>query len=240
MRTLTSIILLLFASTVFGQSKIINIPTYKNYQNQVDTTLWFKWKSALAEKLELPNLQTSKDTFHFRFWTDIQVLDIWTFDNSTFFGLVTNYAQRYDPKLLKKGTHQVDTVFSNNIQLDSSIAKNIFQLLEKLNIVNIPSDDKIKGWQQGLDGTEYIIETSNKSQYDFKTYWTPSIFAKTTIEAKQIQTLVDKFYNDFKLYSYYEKLKLPKGMYKRDGVQGIKIRNLQDKNENKYSITDWF
>jgi len=183
MRKFTTTICLLFASAVFGQTKTINIPTYTSYQSKGDSTLWFKWKYSLAEKLELPNLQTSKDTFHFRFWTDIQALDIWTFDYATFFGMVTNYAQRYDSKLLKKGTYQVDKVFSNKIQLDSSEARNIFQLLDTLSIVNILTDDKIKGWQQGLDGREYIIETSNKSQYDFKTYWTPSIFADTIIEA---------------------------------------------------------
>jgi len=234
MRTLTSIICLVFASTVLAQTKIINIPTYLNYQNQIDTILWFKWKYSLAKKLELPNLQTSNDPFHLRFWTDIQAVDIWTIDHKIYFGTITNYAQRYDSKLFKKGTYQVDKIFSNRIQLDSSIARKIFYLLDTLNIVNIPTDDKIKGWQQGFDGTEYIIETLNERQYDFKTYWTPSIFADTLIEAKQIQTLVDKLYKDFKLSSYYDKLKLPKGNYKRNGIQGVKIRNYKNTN----SITD--
>ena len=64
MRKFTTIICLLFASAVFGQTKTINIPTYTSYQSKGDSTLWFKWKYSLAEKLELPNLQTSKDT-HF-------------------------------------------------------------------------------------------------------------------------------------------------------------------------------
>ena len=239
MRTLTSIICLIFASTVFGQTKIINIPTYTNYQNQVDTTLWFKWKFALAEKLELLNLQTSRDTFHFRFWTDIQALDIWTIDGSSYFGTVTNYAQRYDRKLYKKGIYQVDKVFSNKINLDSSKARQIYVLLDSLKIASIPTDDKIKGWQQGLDGTEYIIETSDKTHYDFKTYWTPSVFADKLIEAKQIKTFVDKLFGEFKIGSYYATLKLPEGNYKRDGIQGVKIRSSNDTYRNKNSITDW-
>ena len=239
MRVFISIIYLLFAGSIFGQIKIINIPTYKNYQNQTDTTLWFKWKYSLAEKLSLSNLQTSNDTFHFRFWTDIQALDIWTIDNSTYFGTVTNYAQRYDRKLYKKGIYQVDKVFSYKLNLDGSKARQIFHLLDTLNIVNIPTDAKIKGWQQGFDGTEYIIETSNKKQYDFKTYWTPSMFADTLIEAKQVQTLVDKLFKDFKIGSYYDKLKLPEGNYKRNGIQGVKIPTSNDNNGSKNSITDW-
>jgi len=240
MRTFISIIYLLFAGSVFGQTKIINIPTYKNYQNQIDTTLWYKWKYALGEKLALPNLQTSNEIFHFRFWTDIQALDIWTSDGNSYFGTVTNYAQRYNRKLYKKGIYQVDKVFSNKINLDSSKARQIYFLLDTLSIVNIPADDKIKGWQQGFDGTEYIIETSNKIQYDFKTYWTPLIFSDKLIEAKQIQTLVDKLFKDFKIGRYYDKLKLPEGNYKRDGIQGVKIHTSNDNNGNKSSITDWF
>jgi hypothetical protein len=239
MRAPILIIYLLCAGSAFGQTKIINIPTYKNYQNQIDTTLWFKWKDSLAEKLNLSNLQTSNDIFHFRFWTDIQAVDIWTTDSSTYFGTVTNYAQRYNRKLYSKGIYQIDKVFSNKINLDSSKARKIFNLLGTLNIVNIPTDDKIKGWQHGFDGTEYIIETSNKSQYDFKTYWTPSLFADTLIEAKQIQTLVDRLFNDFKIGSYYDKLKLRDGNYKRDGIQGMKIQTSNESNGNKSSITDW-
>jgi len=239
MRPFIFIIYLLFASSAFGQTKIINIPTYKNYQNQTDTTLWFRWKDSLAKQLNLSNLQTSSDIFHFRFWTDIQAVDIWTTDGNSYFGTVTNYAQRYNQKLYRKGIYQVDKVFSNKINLDSSKARNIFNLLDTLNIVGIPTDDKIKGWQQGFDGIEYIIETSNKRQYDFKTYWTPSLFADTLMEAKQIQTLVDKLFNDFKIGSYYDKLKLPDGNYKRDGIQGVKIQTSSEGNGNKSSITDW-
>lgn len=230
MRTFISIFYLLIAGYVFGQTKIINIPIFRNNQNLTDTSLWFKWKYSLAEKLSLSNLQTSNDTFHFRFWTDIQAVDIWTIDHNIYFGTVTNYAQRYNRKLFNKGTYQVDKIFSNKIQLDSSIARQIFYLLDTLNIENIPTDGKIKGWQQGFDGTEYIIETSNKRQYDFKTYWTPSMFADTLIEAKKIQIFVDKLYKDFKLSSYYNKLKLPEGNYKRNGIQGVKIRNYKNTN----------
>ncbi len=240
MRTFISIVCLIFTSCVFGQNKLINIPTYTNYQNQTDTTLWFKWKSLLAEKLALSNLQTSTDLFHFRLWTDIQAIDIWTADHKIYFGTITNYAQRYNRKLFDKGKYEIDKVFSNKIQLDSFEARQIFEIVDTLNILNIPTDNKIKGWQKGFDGTEYIIETSNQRQYDFKTYWTPSMFADTLIEAKEIQTLVDKLFKDFKIASYYDKLKLPERNYEREGIQGVRIRTSNDNNGSRNSITDWF
>ncbi|MBN8675305.1 MAG: hypothetical protein J0L56_14330 [Chitinophagales bacterium] len=230
---------MLFSSAVCGQAeKVINIPTYKNYKNEIDTTLWFKWKYDLAKQINLKNLQTSTDTFHFRFWTDIQTVDIWTIDHNSYFGLVTNYAQRYDDKLLRKGIFKIGKIYSNQMTLDSTKARQLFNTINKLSIVGIPTDDKINGWHQGFDGEEFLIETSTPTQYDFKTYWTPRIFADTLKEAKQIQTFVDYLYSDFKIYNYYQKLKLPKGSYQRNGVQGIEIKAPNQKSNGAKKITD--
>jgi hypothetical protein len=224
MRTFIFIGITFFGISVFGQQKIISVPTSKNYKNKIDTSLWFKWKHDLAKQINLKDLQTSTDTFHFRFWTDIQAIDIWTIDHNLYFGTVTNYAQRYDDKLLRKGIYKIGKVYSNQVALDSSKAKRLFNTIDKLSIISIPPDDKINGWRQGFDGEEFLIETSTPTQYDFKTYWTPRIFADTLKEAKQIQTLVDYFYTDLKIYNYYQKLKLPEGSYQRNGIQGIEIK----------------
>lgn len=225
MRAFIFIVTAFFFGSVYGQTeKVVTIPTYKTYKNEVDTTLWFKWKHDLAKQINLKDLQTSTDTFHFRFWTDIQAIDIWTINYNSYIGVVTNYAQRYDDKLLRKGIYKVGKVYSNQVILDSSKAKQLFNIIDKISIVDIPTDDKISGWQQGFDGEEFLIETSTPKQYDFKTYWTPRIFADTIKEAKQIQTFVDFLYKDFKIYDYYQKLKLPEGSYQRNGIQGIEIK----------------
>jgi hypothetical protein len=201
---------------------------------------YFKEKQSLAQKLSLVNLQTSGDTFHFRFWTEEQALDIWTTNHKSYAGQVTNYAQRYSSKLLRQGQYQVDTVFSNRIALDSSQARQIFQALQILAIAAIPSDDAIPGWNQGLDGTEYLIELTQKGQYSFKTYWTPYLFAASLPEAKKIQTLVDTLYQEYNLASYYQSLPTTSGSYKRNGIPGIQIRTVEEKKTFKHSIWDWF
>ena len=239
MRAYISIVMTIFITSVFGQtSKVISIPTYKNYKNEIDTTLWFKWKYALTKQINLKDLQTIADTFHFRLWTDIQAIDIWTLDHKIYFATVTNYAQRYANKLLRMGVYQIDKVYSNQINLDSSKARQLFVFIENLSIVSIPTDDKINGWRQGFDGEEFIIEISTPSQYDFKTYWTPRAFADTLKEAKKIQALVDYFYKSFKLYDYYQKLKLPEGSYQRNGIQGIQINTTNQDNFGARTITD--
>jgi len=228
-----------FISSVYGQTKkTVTIPTYKNYKNEIDTSLWFKWKYDLAKQINLTDLQSSTDTFHFRFWTDIQAIDIWTIDHNLYFGIVTNYAQRYDDKLLRKGIYKIGKIYSNQVNLDSAKAKQLYSIIHKLSIVDIPTDDKINGWGQGFDGEEFLIETSTPKQYDFKTYWTPRIFADTLKEAKQIQTLVDYFYNDLKIYNFYQKLKLPEGSYRRNGIQGIEIKSINQNIPGATKVTD--
>jgi hypothetical protein len=231
--------MILFVSSVYAQTeKSVTIPTYKNYKNEIDTSLWFKWKHDLAKQINLKDLQTSTDTFHFRFWTDVQAIDIWNIDHNLYFGTVTNYAQRYDDKLLRKGIYKIGKVYSNQVTLDSSKARLLFNTIDKLSIVAIPTDDKINGWRQGFDGEEFLIETSTPTHYDFKTYWTPRIFADTLKEAKQIQTLVDYFYTDLKIYNYYQKLKLPEGSYQRNGIQGIEIKTPNQYIPGTTKVTD--
>jgi hypothetical protein len=239
MRIFSLIVLIFFSSSVYGQEeKIINIPTYKNYKNEIDTTPWFKWKYDLAKQINLKDLQTSTDTFHFRFWTDIQAVDIWTIDYNSYFGMITNYAQRYDDKLLLKGIHKIGKIYSNQIILDSTKARQLFNAINKPSIVGIPTDDKINGWRQGFDGEEFLIETSTPKQYKFKTYWTPRIFTDSLKEAKQIQTFVDYLYSDFKIYNYYQKLKLPNGSYQRNGIQGIEIKTTNQYVPGATKVTD--
>ena len=239
MKTFIFIVITFYISSAYGQTENgATIPTYKNYKNEVDTTLSFKWKHDLAKQINLKDLQISTDTFHFRFWTDIQAMDLWTIDHKLYFGVVTNYAQRYDDKLLRKGIFKIGKVYSNQVTLDSSKARRQFNIIDKLSIVTIPTEDKINGWGQGFDGESYIIETSTPTHYEFKTYWTPRIFADTLKEAKQIQTLVDYLYDVFKIYGYYQKLKLPEGSYQRNGIQGIEIKTTIQNTSGATKITD--
>jgi hypothetical protein len=232
-------ILLFVGQISFGQiSKKIEIPVYQNSNNKGDTSLWFKDYFKLGQELKLPNLQHTNDTFYFRFWTYNQAIDIWTFDRVKIFGMVTNFAERYDAKLLRKGQYIVDKVFYNTKKLDSLSAKNIYKAIENLNLVDIPSDEKIKGWSAGFDGVEYLIEASSKTNYSFKTYWTPSVFSDTLNEAKRIQKFVDYLFKDLNLWNFGKRLKLSKGTFKTNGIPGIQIRIIKQDNNGARTITD--
>ena len=229
------IILLFIGQFSFGQnSKKIEIPLYANK----DTSLWYKNYSKLQKELKFTNLIESTDTFRFRFWTHNQALVVWSNDKNKYFASVTSFAQRYDKKLLKKNSYVIDKVFFKTKTLDSLTAKNIFQQIESLKILGIPTDEKIKGWNQGLDGVEYLIETSDIKNYSFKEYWAPYIFADKLNEAKRIQQFVNYIFNDLKIREYYDKLKLPNGTYLTNGTQGITIRTITESTIGARNITD--
>jgi hypothetical protein len=237
-RHLLLIFLLIWNISLSQTNKIIEIPTYWDTKNSNDTSLWYISTTELRRQIHLPDLLQSIDTFHFRLWTGMQAVDIWTTDRLLYYGMITNYAQQYDPKLLRKGIYKIGKIYSNQITLDSSKARQLFNIVDRLSIVAIPSDDKIKDWRQGLDGIEFLIEISTPNQYDFKTYWTPGVFADTLPEAKQIQALVNYLYKDFKIYKYYQKLRPPGGSYLRNGIPGIEIRIFNQPVSGATAITD--
>ncbi len=171
----------LFASCSFAQ---------KNKMLCGDTAFWYKLQYEKDEKLKLPHLIESTDSFHFRFRTDKQIVEIWTSDGIKFGGLITNYINSYEFYDEEKKKKKTSRLFSNQTDLDTVQARNVFSLTKVIS--EIPTDKSIKGWGQGFDGVEYIFEVVNPLDYCFKTYWTPRAQDSSLIEAKMIQTFVNK------------------------------------------------
>jgi hypothetical protein len=196
---LTLILLILIIKTVDGQiNKRINIPKSENG----DTTLWYKWQHERGNNLKLQYLLTSTDTFHFRFWTTGQAVDIWTTDYKVYNGLITNHTDSYEYDL-KKQERKPATTFSNQVEIDTISARQVFDLVKAIS--KIPSQDSIRGWGTGLDGISYLFETSTPTTYSFKSYWTPTIQNNSIVEAKQIEAFVEKIYSILNLKLEYDK-----------------------------------
>ena len=223
MRLLLTILIISFQS-----NKQKNIPINKNG----DTTLWYIWRHKRDDDIKLKHLITSTDSIHFRFWTNGQAVDIWSNDYKIFYGQLTNYADKYE----KKENKPLKT-FSNQVQIDTSLPRKTFELIKTIN--NIPSEDSIKDWKQGNDGIEYLFESSTPNYYAFKHYWTPHAQESTLVEAKQIQSFVDKIYLMLNLKVEYDKFfeTLKSGSYSNDGfimMSKIKLTKRQYKKWKKY------
>lgn len=186
MRTLVTNIFLIIFSASFGQAK-----SYYNVMSpKGDTTFWYKYHTTQISKLSLPSLDTVSNSKYFRIWTNKQVIEVWQNQTGTISGKLITWTDEYAP-YNEKPTNRT---FVEGYLLTDDTASLVDQLLLSSGILNIPTEDSIKGWQQGLDGVIYFIEYSTKDNYSFKSYWTPK--AQDSLqEALQVQTFVDSSFS---------------------------------------------
>ena len=221
---LTFIITLLVCSTFsFGQTKILNGVLQQNG----DTSFWYKYQNIVIKDLSLTRLDTTSSSFYFRIWKANQVLDIWkTIDNSSF-GLLTSWVTEQTPAKEKP----TERILIDKKTLQSDTVHQILDLIAKTQIINLPTDDSIKGWKHGFDGVTYITEFSSNVYYSFKTYWTPKAQDTTLKEAKQVQFFVDKIFelsNGVTTWKMFEK-NIPYECYNVGGSITCKIVTKREK-----------
>jgi hypothetical protein len=77
--------------------------------------------------------------------------------------------------------------------------------MNKYRILDLPTDNRIEGWQQGLDGVIYIIETSDSESYSFKHYWTPTESSDKLSEARRLLDFIEASRDIAELKSIGEK-----------------------------------
>ena len=160
--------------------------TYKNG----DTTIWYKYQNIIINELCLARLDTSLAPFYFRLWKTNQVLDIWKTNDSSYYGQLTSWVTEQTPTREKP----TDRTLIDKRTLRADTVRQIVDFVESSQIIKLPTDDSINGWKHGFDGVTYIIEFSTKATYSFKTYWTPSVQDTTLVEAKYLQSFVDKVF----------------------------------------------
>ena len=186
---------------VLSQTKVI----------EGDTIYWFKGNRELLKTLELKDFEKSTDEFNFRFRNHGQVIEI-TKDSFVINGTITNYIYR-------DKTNNKRKILSNKITLSVEQAKNIYNIIQNSEILNLQSDNKIENWKRGADGITYIIEHSDKKNYWFKHYWTPST-QDSIPEALIVSNLIKSLSDTLNLQETYTKFKndLPKkGCYSSGG-----------------------
>lgn len=157
---------LILPSNLFGQTKKVIIPKYKDGE----LSYWYKWEKEKEKKLNLSDLDLAIDSAHFRLSIDNQILDIYSKDEKSFAGQLIVFTSSYDQEQKKKSKS-----YSSTRAIASDTVQQVFELMMKLGINDIPSDDEIKEWRNGLDGKTYILQWSTRDSYSFKTYWMPEL-----------------------------------------------------------------
>jgi hypothetical protein len=185
-----------------------------NSQDKVfkgDTAFWYNWNQEFNKSLELTDFNTSQADFSFRFKNHGQIVEIFK-TNNQIHGELTNYIF-HSIKKRSETLHQ-------KIQLDSGKVLETYKIIKKSGIIDLQSDNKIDGWSGGCDGITYIIEHSDKKEYWYKTYWTPS--AQDSIpESLIVMEFVKAISDTLQLSEKYKEFKedLPhRGCYNSGGI----------------------
>jgi hypothetical protein len=201
---LITILLFLTFHTSFSQIKEI----------KGDTAYWYNRNIELQKTFELKDFLKSSDEFNFRFTNQGQIIEI-SKNKTKYNGTITNYI--YHTK--NANSNKLNTL-TNKIILQPKQAEDIYNIVQKSKIIDLPSDRDIENWKFGADGITYIIEHSDAKNYWVKHYWTPT--AQDSIpEAILVLELVKKLSDTLNLEETYESFKndLPKkGCYNSGGI----------------------
>lgn len=204
---LITVVLLLLFQIMFSQTKEI----------KGDTTFWYKRNIELQKTLDLKNLEQSTDEFNFRFRNHGQVIEI-SKDSSRYSGNITNFIYH-----TKKANRNEAEILTNKIALSSKQVEEVYNIIEKSKIIDLPTDKKIENWIQGCDGITYIIEHSDKKTYWLKNYWTPTAqdsIPEAIIVLELLKNLSDTL-NLQEIYSSFKNTLPKKGCYNSGGMTNI-------------------
>lgn len=182
MKQIIITLLFLIPITAFCQNREVHVKTHPNG----DTTLWFTWRVELCDQIKLEQVHHTKHPWYFRLSTDRQSISLWKDGNDKTSGKITNWVKEEVP-FEEEPTNRIHY---NSFQLDSAIVLNLMDWIVTSLINEIPDEDSITGWEQGNDGIEYIIESADRDDYYFKTYWTP-IAQDSLPEAIVVQRFVN-------------------------------------------------
>lgn len=134
------------------------------------SSLIYPISEANAKQLGLNTLPSSEHRHHYRFSSEGQIVEIWTDDDIGYQGFLLNYIHHRRGK----GGHQYNTL-SKRENIDPDKAKQMIALYDSLALNEIPTEEKIRNWQKGLDGGDDIVEFADHDSYSIKTYWEPSV-----------------------------------------------------------------
>ena len=139
--------------------------------------------------IELNAIAKSPYKFHVRVSDGGFIVEVWQKD-TVFQGKMTRWVADAD-EASKYPERNQKTIYYQQYLLGEAQATSIAQLLMSSGVLQLPSDEDIKGWQQGLDGYEITIQYSDDKKYSLKQYWAP-LAQNGLKEAILVQQVYDK------------------------------------------------
>jgi hypothetical protein len=149
-----------------------------------DTVFWYKYYAGIKNQIGLEPIDKVQDDFYFRLWTGVNVIELRR-EEGKVCGDVIFLVQQY-----KK--NRVGRIYFKKTPLTTETSERVYALVNNYKIIELPTDKQINGWEMGLDGITYFIETAEKTNFSCKTYWTPTHYEDKLVEAKRLVDFLDE------------------------------------------------
>lgn len=185
MKTKTSLLifLILISTVIRSQDRELHIPTDEDGKPKSS----YLAKVEFSKSIGLNPINTSDNIYYCRLWLYRQVIDVWVKPTNEVSGSITSWTQEYDH--IKE--ERTGNYFYKSHVLDSNRTRQILSLIDSLKIDNIPNIHFTGRFRSNADGTDYLIETANEAEYNYRTYWTPAV-TDSTSESLIIKTFIDE------------------------------------------------
>mgnify|MGYP000218135263 CR=1 FL=1 len=119
------LILLLFCYCfLLGQNREIHIPTYEDGT----TSYSYRLNLELQNSIDLSSIQHTENIYHFRLWTNFQVIEVWEDSKGKIFGEITSWTEERYPY----NHENTDNYFYKSKLLNNTQITRIFNLIDSL------------------------------------------------------------------------------------------------------------
>lgn len=148
-----------------------------------------------------PSLEFYNGPFYFRLWTNNQIVNLWVNDSNNLFPNSINL------QLINWAKEEIEDsksyTYKNSIRFFTTKSKEIYYLIDSLEITKIPNHNTIENWKKkGLHDNLLIIETKINGFYEGKSY--PSYELNDDIEEGQrIISLISNLSSRIELKNYF-------------------------------------
>lgn len=179
------LIILCFCNlSVFGQDKVFNVRTYGSN----DTSIYYKIKADLVQQMNLDKLTSINRNWHFRFWTNKQLIEIWEDSLGIKKGQITSWTNEFFQDNHKDS---IGKFYFESLPLKNKTINQLYNLVVSKEVAKIKDSYLIDDWVNGNDGYSYHFEFIIKDNYYFNSYWSPS--SQVAKESMIITEIADNF-----------------------------------------------
>ncbi|MBO9573456.1 MAG: hypothetical protein J7497_14800 [Chitinophagaceae bacterium] len=130
---------------------------------------WKPYCDKICDQTNIPYFDSSKHNFHFRLYGGSQIIDV----NQTSVGQYTGVIYQWAAEVAPGKEPPTNRFYCLQQSFTDQQTNELMQLWKSSGMDTLAHQERIEGWDTGLDGVMYLLENASDEGYQFRSYWTP-------------------------------------------------------------------